>query len=124
MLCPLMGGQMPQKDRLVAAYQLSCKATAMKATDIRKIEAVIYAMADKFLENAELEELKEEIKMTRLGQMLINDGIEQGVTVGIKALVDTCQELKVLKEDTVERIMKGFDLSREEAEQNVEKYWK
>lgn len=85
-------------------------------------------MADKFLENAELEELKEEIKMTRLGQMLINDGIEQGVaqgvTVGIKALVDTCQELKVLKEDTVERIMKGFDLSREEAEQNVEKYWK
>lgn len=31
----------------------------MKATDIRKIEAVIYAMADKFLENAELEELKE-----------------------------------------------------------------
>ena len=85
-------------------------------------------MADKFLENAELEELKEEIKMTRSGQMLINDGIEQGVaqgvTVGIKALVDTCQELKVLKEDTVERIMKGFDLSREEAEQNVEKYWK
>lgn len=62
--------------------------------------------------------------MTRLGQMLINDGIEQGVTVGIKALVDTCQELKVLKEDAVERIMKGFDLSREEAEQNVEKYWK
>ena len=39
--------------------EFSRKATAMKATDIRKIEAVIYAMADKFLENAELEELKE-----------------------------------------------------------------
>lgn len=123
MLCPLMSGKMNQKDRLIAAYQLSQKAVNIENTDIKKFEAVIYAMADKFLENEELEELKEEIKMTRLGQMLINDGIEQGISQGIKALVDTCREFQLLREDTVERVMKNFELSREEAEVNVDKYW-
>ena len=31
-------------------------------------------MADKFLDSKEMEELKEEIKMTRLGKMLYHDG--------------------------------------------------
>nr|WP_305135543.1 hypothetical protein [uncultured Schaedlerella sp.] len=35
-------------------------------------------MADKFLESAETDELREVIGMTRLGQMLVNKGIEQG----------------------------------------------
>ena len=35
-------------------------------------------MADKFLESAEMDELREVIGMTRLGQMLVNKGIEQG----------------------------------------------
>lgn len=35
-------------------------------------------MADKFLESAEMVELREVIGMTRLGQMLVNKGIEQG----------------------------------------------
>lgn len=65
--------------------------------------------------------------MTRLGQMLINDGIEQGISQGIsqgiKALVDTCREFQLLREDTVERVMKNFGISREEAEVNVDKYW-
>ena len=35
---------------------------------IRKVEAVIYIMADKFLDSVEMEQLKKEIKMTRLGK--------------------------------------------------------
>ena len=31
-------------------------------------------MADKFLDSKEMEQLKEEIKMTRLGKMLYDDG--------------------------------------------------
>ena len=41
-------------------------------------------MADKFLESAEMDELKKVIGMTRLGQMLVNRGIEQGMERGIK----------------------------------------
>ena len=50
----------------------------MFSEDIRKIEAVIYAMADKFLESMDLEEIEEEISMTRLGQMLVDRGIRTG----------------------------------------------
>lgn len=43
---------------------------------------------------------------------------------GIQALVETCKELEVQKEDVVEKVMKKFSLSRTEAEADVEKYWK
>ena len=35
-------------------------------------------MADKFLESMDMEEIKEDMRMTRLGQMLLNDGITEG----------------------------------------------
>lgn len=39
-------------------------------------------MADKFLDTADLEKLKEEISMTRLGQMIWEDGIAEGEVRG------------------------------------------
>ena len=41
-------------------------------------------MADKFLDDKDMDELREEIKMTRLGRMLVNDGIEQGIEIGLQ----------------------------------------
>lgn len=35
-------------------------------------------MADKFLEAADMEEVKEAVRMTRLGQMLLEEGIKEG----------------------------------------------
>ena len=73
-LCPLMDGMMSQKERVIAAYNITRNAVEVDAEIIRKVEAVIYIMADKFLDTNEMEQLKEEIKMTRLGKMLYNDG--------------------------------------------------
>lgn len=39
-------------------------------------------MADKFLENDDFEHVKECIRMTRLGQMLFNDGFNDGFNNG------------------------------------------
>lgn len=39
-------------------------------------------MADKFLDTVDLEKLKEEISMTRLGQMIWEDGIAEGEVRG------------------------------------------
>ena len=44
----------------------------------------MYAMADKFLEPAELQEIVEAISMTRLGQMLVDKGIQEGMKEGMK----------------------------------------
>lgn len=118
-LCPLMGGNMPQKERIRAAYDITRRATNIPADDIRKMEAVIYAMADKFLESMELDEIMEDISMTRLGQMLVNKGIEQG----IMALTKTCRDLGVSKEETTSRIIQNFSVSEENAYSLVKKYW-
>ena len=77
-LSPLMGGKMPQKDRIMAAYDITRKAMGVTQDVIQKVEAVIYIMADKFLDAKEMKQLKEELKMTKLGQMLYEDGRSEG----------------------------------------------
>ena len=50
---------------------------------------------------------------------------EDGHTEGyVEALIETCQDLSVSREETAERICKKFSISEEEAEKNLEKYWK
>lgn len=79
-LSPLMGGDMPQKERIKNSCLLLKKAgSCMSSDEIHKMEAVIYAMAEKFLESVDLEKLKEEISMTRLGQMLMEEGFSRGI---------------------------------------------
>lgn len=83
-LCLLMGGEMPLKDRVRAAYQITGEARSVGQGEQEKIETVLYVMADKFLESAEMDELMEVLGMTRLGQKLVNRGIEQGIEKGIE----------------------------------------
>ena len=97
------------KKRIIEAYKITQRPTAVEITDIRKIEAMLYAMADKFLELEELKELKEDIRMTRLGQMLREDGLAEGlaegIAKGIRALIVTCQEFGASKDVTSEKLM-------------------
>ena len=83
-LCLLMEGSMSQKDRVKAAYKITRKVNTVAKEEIEKIEAVIYAMADKFLDSVSKEEILEEISMTELGQMMINKGKKEGKKEGIK----------------------------------------
>ena len=51
-------------------------------------------------------------------------GEVRGIILGEqKNLVETYQEFGKSKEETVEKLMDKFQLSREEAEDNVKKYW-
>lgn len=53
---------------------MQCEEPVDKIIDpqiIKKIEAVVYAMGDKFSDDKDMDELREEIKMTRLGRMLV-----------------------------------------------------
>ena len=42
------------------------------------MEAMLYALANKLLSRADLEKIKEEVKMTILGEMLRDDFMEEG----------------------------------------------
>ena len=83
-LCLLMGGNMPLKDRILTAYKITGQTTQLDTDEIQKIEAVIYTMATKFLESMDMKEIMEGIRMTKLGQMLVNQGIEEGIRQGLE----------------------------------------
>lgn len=123
-LSPLMSGEWSQKERIRAAYEITRKAAADDAEMIKKVEAVVYIMADKFLDSKDMEELKEEIKMTRIGKMLYEDGKIEGKLEGmILGVVRTCKKFGTLKGDAVKQIMEEFGKTHEEAQKEVEKYW-
>ena len=44
----------------------------------------MYTLADKFLQGNDLEEIKEVVAMTRLGQMIYDDGLKAGEEKGRK----------------------------------------
>ena len=73
--CAIMGGEMPLKERVLKAFAIT-SSVRDNIPDIDKIEAVVYAMAEKFMDSVTIEQLKEAVSMTRLGQMMYNDGVE------------------------------------------------
>ena len=77
-LCSLMGGDMPQKERVVQALAIT-RLARDTVPEADKIEAVVYAMAEKFLASVTTEQLKEAVGMIRLGQMMYQDGVEAGM---------------------------------------------
>ena len=104
-LCPLMGGKSSQKDRINKAYHIIQKATKIEKEDKDKIEAMLYAMADKFLDTVDLEKLKEEISMTRLGQMIWEDGIAEGKEKGkLSAYLELIHDGFITKEEAAIRL--------------------
>lgn len=92
-LTPLMSGTMSQKERVKTAYNITQKARVTDSEIIQKVEAVIYIMADKFLDSAEMEQLKEELKMTRLGKMLYDDGEMMGKMRGQSNVLTLIQKM-------------------------------
>lgn len=51
------------------------------------------------------------------------EGRQEGREDGIKALIRTCQNFKVSKEETASQIMQNFPLKQEEAEAYIQEYW-
>lgn len=76
---PLMSGDSGQTERILKCIQILKNAeTDFPKADIQKMEAILYVFAVKFLNNNDLESIKEAIAMTKLGQMIWDDAIEKG----------------------------------------------
>lgn len=140
-LSPLMSGEMEIKKRILLGIKLVQKESShLNSEEANKMQAVLYAFANKFLDDKGLKEVEEAIVMTRLGQMLlergmregksegiaegIKEGIKEGITAGIKALTETCMELGVSREETLAKLKAKFQLDEQEAEEYLLKFWK
>lgn len=111
-LCPLMGGEIGRKQRLQIACEITRGETAVTKEEIQKIEAVIYAMADKFLDGLDMEEFVEGMKMTRLGEMLVKEGKQEGMN---EKETEIIKNLLGILDDEV--LMERLHISKERLEE-------
>ena len=116
-LTPLMQGKIPMKDRIKNALQIVSKEICLRAEESQKIQAVIYALAEKFLKNEEMDEIMGVMNMTRLGQMLVDDGISQGIELGLsqgkaEAIVEFLNIKGTVSDDLRQRIISEKDVGR------------
>jgi len=79
-LTPLMGGTLTQKERIESSFRIIQKqreASGIVHSEMHKLQAILYAFANKFLKAEDLTYLKGVISLTLLGQMLREDAIAE-----------------------------------------------
>lgn len=119
-LTPLMSGNMSKKKTIKEAMLLARQSSSAAA---EKTTAMLYALADKFLDNEELEEIKEVVRMTRLGQMLLDEGMQYGKDAGRRNIIlrmlskkqYSYEEIADVAEITVEEVRR---IEQESANEN------
>ncbi len=85
LLSPLMGGRAEQKERILKGIQVLKRGEEIfPKEDVRKMEAILYTFAVKFLDKQEIGSIKEEMAMTILGQMIWDDAMEKGIEKGME----------------------------------------
>lgn len=86
------------------------------------MQAVLYVLADKFLSGDGINRVKERIAMTKLGQMIFDDGVKKGLEQGIEVLIQDNLEEGISEKRIIAKLQKNFSLSRKEAEKYMEKF--
>ena len=109
----------------------------------RNVDEETYQVMREFLhsekmlkENVERIEGKETVDMCKALDELYNDGIElgreqgieqgrkQGIECGmIRGTIETMKEFNISMEEAIERISKKFEITKEQAKEEVGKYW-
>lgn len=114
LLSPLMDGRMKIKDRILKGIYYVKKEEKLSDTEIGKIQAVLYAFANKLLTAEELEEIKEAIAMTKLGEMLFDDGVKAGEKKGEEKMSRlTIRLLDEKRYGDLERAVKDLEYRKE-----------
>lgn len=68
-------------------------------------------------------EYNEETELKKIREDEYDLGLEEGKEFGIKALVETCRELGVGKEEIIVRVSTKYSISSDQAAEYVEQFW-
>jgi len=110
---PIMGGKLTKAEKIIKSIRIVKSSENEYKYDI---ESMLYAFADKFLSGKDLQKVKEEISMTELGRMLIEDGIEKGRKEGIEEGIE-----KGKSETLIKLLIKKFGFLSEEYKSKISK---
>lgn len=101
---PIMGGKQSKVDKILQAIRLVKNVDKNYRYDV---ESILYAFANKFLDEIDLEKVKEELRVTEIGRSLIEEGKKEKAIEIAKELLDIL---------SVEMIAKKTGLTIEEVE--------
>ena len=125
MILPLtVKGRKKKQKVIVQAVELAKTLPEQR----QRIDALagILTFSDKVIDEAYKKKIKEEIQMTQVGQMLIEEGmergLEQGREEGIKALIEDNLDFGISADKIAKKLMNKFQLDKEKAAAYVEKY--
>ena len=109
-----------------AKTELDCGFYTYKVAPIQentvtseKTIAILYTLADKFLEGIDLQEIREVVLLTRLGQMIYDDGIEKGMEKGMDRM--SLLTSRLLKENRLDDLQKAVE-DKKYCEQLLKEY--
>ena len=118
-----MSGSMDIEERITESITMIQEAgAALSELEMEKMQAVLYVLADKFLSGDGINRVKERIAMTKLGQMIFDDGVKKGLEQGIEQTVEILMEEGFSKDHIIKKLKEKFSLSRKEAEKYMEKF--
>lgn len=79
-LSPMMSGEMTVKERILRGIELlKAYSSRMDKGEYMRLEAMLYALATKFLNDDEIKDIVEVIDMTLLGELLMERGEKRGM---------------------------------------------
>ena len=110
---PIMGGKLTKAEKIIKSIRIVKSSDSEYKYDI---ESMLYAFADKFLQGKDLQKVKEEISMTELGRMLIEDGRTEG---RIEGRTEGRTEGKI--ETLIKLLIKKFGFLSEEYKNKISK---
>jgi len=111
LLTSLMDGRMDQAARIRRSLRILQREQGnVKKEELVPMQSVLYALAMKVLTTEEIRQIKEMMKMTLLGRMLMEDGIEKGEFKTMHELICdgvlTIESAAARKQMTVEEFQK------------------
>lgn len=116
LLTPMMSGKMDMSERICRGIDiLQREDLNIKKEDIKRMQSVLYALAVKFLKREQLKQVKERIGMSILGQMIWEDGVEEGIEKGITALILDNMDEGTPKGRIIEKVSLRFGLGQQAA---------
>lgn len=118
-LTPLMGGTLSQPERAKLGIRiLNGEYAKVSPEDLKRMQATLYILTDKFLSRKEMEEVKEVCVLNAFLQMYVDDGIQQGIQQGIQKgtleartadIIDLLNDVGVIASDLAARILNEKD---------------
>ncbi len=93
--------------------------TIIESDRLEKCQAILYTFASKFLDDKDLADIKEALRMTRLGALLFEDGRIEGEAIGI---IKFAKKMQYNDEQIVGYLQEMLEISEEEAKLHLENF--